>query len=117
MPPLDRDITIPPFKYPDEMRNLRRNVMSGTNPQILNLCAKHTYIDFMSHSGMLLRSVNKRLIPELNKYVDWAKMKRNCSFDVDMLQPETWIEFDIQEVVHSIISRMSAKVSVCRDQG
>ncbi|EFQ94124.1 hypothetical protein PTT_08282 [Pyrenophora teres f. teres 0-1] len=110
LPRFDRDITIIPFKYLEELRSMPRTVLNATHAQAANLCAQYTHVDFLFHSDLLLRVVNNKLTPNLNMYVNWAQEEMNEAFHSNMPRTDDWIELDIQDKIHEVVSRMVSRV-------
>ncbi|KAL7778246.1 hypothetical protein CFE70_004923 [Pyrenophora teres f. teres 0-1] len=75
-----------------------------------NLCAQYTHVDFLFHSDLLLRVVNNKLTPNLNMYVNWAQEEMNEAFHSNMPRTDDWIELDIQDKIHEVVSRMVSRV-------
>jgi ent-kaurene oxidase len=63
--------------------------------------------------------MTKRLSPEVSKYIDMAHEEFIYAWSIDMPDPPTWTEVDIQQAIRTLVARMSAKVFVghptCRD--
>jgi cytochrome P450 len=63
--------------------------------------------------------MTKRLSPEVSKYIDMAHEEFIYAWRIDMPDPATWTEVDIQQAMRTLVARMSARVFVgqptCRD--
>ncbi|KAI1337313.1 cytochrome P450 [Xylariaceae sp. FL0016] len=115
----DTDISILPRKHLVELRNIPAAKLSAIKVQISNLVHNWTYSSFLEHSDLHFRVIERKLAPELPKYLLLAKEEMHCIWDTIMPQNEDWATVDIQRVIRRLVAGISSRLflgsPICRD--
>lgn len=80
----DVDITVMPNKYLGELRLIPPTKLSGVQAQVANLGHKWTHMTIMTESNLHFRVIQNKLIVELSKYLDIAKMELEYAWKINV---------------------------------
>lgn len=114
----DRDILIMSNKYIDELRTFPEEKLSGVEADVENLRGPY-YLDTILRSNLHTRSLNQKLTPNLEAYVDLVREELHHAMQVEMPEASDWTEVSIGDLFLRILARVSARFIVglplCRD--
>ncbi|KAJ8112542.1 hypothetical protein ONZ43_g5371 [Nemania bipapillata] len=108
----DVDLTVLPHKYLEELRLVPESKLSAARAQAQNAGHKWTGAVVFSESHLHLRALQNKLTAELSKYLDVAYTELDYAWALHMPKLNEWQEFDIQEAMRMIVSRMFASAFV-----
>ncbi|CAN8100048.1 unnamed protein product [Discula destructiva] len=115
----DVDFMVLPVKYLDEIRLMKESKLSSRSAQVGNLEPKYTGVEFLIHSNLHVKVLREKLIPELWKFVDMARVEMVHGWDLDVPEVNDWEAVNIEYVMRMLVARMTAKIfmghPVCRD--
>lgn len=115
----NRDILILSNKFVDELRTIPEEKISGTEAELENLRGPY-YMDVAIRSTLHTRSLNQKMSPNLQAYVDIVRDELAYAMEVEIPKSEGWTEVPIGDLLLRIITRISARFIVglplCRNE-
>ncbi|KAL2055340.1 hypothetical protein ABVK25_004148 [Lepraria finkii] len=115
----DRDILILLNKCVDELLAIPVEKLRGTEAQLENLRGLY-YMDVAIRSTLHTRSLNQKMNPNLQAYVDVVRDELAYAMEVEIPKSEGWTEVPIEDLLLRIIARISAifivGVPLCRNE-
>ena len=90
----DRDILILSNKFVDELRTIPEEKLSGTEAELENLRGPY-YMDVAIRSTLHTRSLNQKMSPNLQAYVDVVRDELAYAMEVEIPKSEGWAEVPI----------------------
>lgn len=116
---IDRDILILSNKYVDELRAIPDEKLSGFEADVENLRGPY-YLDVILRSNLHTRSLNQKMSPNLQAYVDIVRDELAYALKSEMPESGNWNEVPIGDLLLRIIARISARFLVglplCRNE-
>ena len=115
----DRDILVISNKFVDELRNIPEEKLSGTEAELENLRGPY-YMDVAIRSALHTRSLNQKMSPNFQAYVDIVRDELAYAMEVEIPKSEGWTGVPIGDLVLRIIERILARFIVglplCRNE-
>lgn len=109
----DRDILILLNKCVDELLAIPVEKLRGTEAQLENLRGLY-YMDVAIRSTLHTRSLNQKMNPNLQAYVDVVRDELAYAMEVEIPKSEGWTEVPIEDLLLRIIARIG--LPLCQNE-
>ncbi|KAJ8125482.1 hypothetical protein O1611_g8157 [Lasiodiplodia mahajangana] len=115
----DVNLTVLPHRYLEELRLVPESKLSAATAHAQNSGHKWTGATVFAESHLHIRAL-LHLAAELSKYLEVAKNELDYAWSLHLPSSKDWQEFDIQEEMRMLFSRLFASVfvghPVCRNE-